>query len=237
MINFIICDDNVMDAKKVKKLVTKYMHKLDYKIYVYYDYDEKFLDVINKEMSNKIYILDIETPSMSGIDVARKIRKNDYSSAIIFLTGHDDLSRVVAKSNLMCLNYINKFDDLEGNLYKSLGLALSIVGKKRRVKLYSKGIIYNLELDKILYITRDTLSRESIIVCDNATYYLRLNMKDIINELTDDFIQIHRSCFANKNRIKKLDLKEMCIIFDNSRKTTLVSRRYVEGMMKICLEQ
>ena len=36
-------------------------------------------------MVNRIYLLDIETKSASGIDMARIIRKNDLDSIIIFI--------------------------------------------------------------------------------------------------------------------------------------------------------
>ncbi len=231
MINIIICDDNVKDANKVENIINKHMKNIDYKIHMYNDYNAKFLKIIELDIENKIYFLDIETPSMSGIDVARRIRKNDYSSVIIFFSGHDDLSRIVAKKNIMALNFINKFDNLEKNLIKSLNLALSVVGKKRRVRFYSKGTFYNIDIDKILYISRDTVSRKTLIVCDNTTYSLHINMKEVVKELTNDFIQTHRACYVNKNRIKSINHKELIITFDNKLTTTLVSRRYVEGMV------
>lgn len=134
MINIIICDDNIRDANKIEKIVKRYFNKMEFNIYKYNDYDSKFLKIIDSDLVNKVYLLDIETPSMSGIDVARRIRKNDYSSIIIFLSGHDDLSRIVAKKNIMALNFINKFDNLEHNLKHSLDLALSVVGKKEELK-------------------------------------------------------------------------------------------------------
>ena len=167
---------------------------------------------------------------MSGIDVARIIRKKDYSSVIIFLSGHDDLSRLTSKKNLMVLNFINKFDSLEKNLRNSLDIALSIVGKKRRIKLECKGISYNLELDKIIYVTRDTITRTSLIVCDNTTYKIKLNLKSIANELGDNFIQTHRACFVNKQRIKIIDYKNRVITFDNDMTINLVSKKYIEGV-------
>lgn len=231
MVNIIICDDNIRDANKVEKIVRKCLKNTDYEVYKFNDYDSNFLKIIDNNLTNKIYLLDIETPSLSGIDVARTIRKKDYSSVIIFLSGHDDLSRIVAKKNLMCLNFINKFDNLEKNLTHSLELALSVVGKKRRVKLTSRGIIYNIDIDKILYVTRDTISRKSIVVCDNDTYQLNINLKKMIDELGDDFIQTHRACFVNKNRIKVLNNKEMYITFDNKETIRLVSKKYVEGVV------
>ena len=232
MLNIIICDDNVNDVNKIERIVKNHFKTLKYNIFKYYDFDKNFLKIIDMELENKIYLLDIETPSMSGIDVARIIRKNDYSSVIIFLSGHDDLSRIVAKKNIMCLNFINKFDNLKVNLIHSLDLALSVVGKKRRVKYTSKGITYNIEIDSIIYVTRETISRKSVIVCDNATYYLNISLKKVISELTDEFVQVHRACFINKNRIKQIDYKKMIITFDNLDTTNLVSKKYIERMVE-----
>lgn len=231
MINIIVCDDNKNDANKVEKIVKKYFKYLEYKIFMFYDFDKFFMKIIDSPLENKIYLLDIETPSMSGIDVARKIRKNDYSSVIIFLSGHDDLSRVVARKNIMALNFINKFDSLEKNLINSLDLALSVVGKKRRVKFESRGVIYNIELDKILYITKDTIGRKTIIVCDHDTYNLKVNLKHIIKELGADFVQSHRACFINKNRVLLIDQKKMIITFENNISIDLFSKKYIEGVV------
>lgn len=231
MFNIIICDDNLRDANKIEKIVKKSLKNYEYKIYMFNDYDKNFMKILNSDLLNKIYILDIETPTMSGIDVARLIRKNDYTSVIIFLSAHDDLSRIVAKKNLMVLNFINKFDNLEKNLINSLSVALSLVGKKKRITLESGRNIYNINIDNILYVTRDTIGRKSVIVCDNDTYKLSINLKSIIKELGDEFIQIHRACFVNKNRIKTISHKEMCITFDNGTNTKLVSKKYIGRMV------
>lgn len=233
MINIIIGEDNVLQAKKVEKIVKKFMHNLDYKIYTFYDYDVKFIEFIKEDIPNKIYLLDIETPSASGIDMARQIRINDYSSVIIFLSVHDDLSRIVAKKNIMALNFINKFDDIEKNLTESLKTALNIVGKKKIIKIEAKGIIYLIDEDKILYITKDTLKRETIVVCDNNTYSIKMNMRCIIEKLSKNFIQVHRACFINKSRLHSIDLKNMSITFDNGSLITMVSRKYLERMVMV----
>ena len=231
MINIIICDDNVKDANKIEKIVKRYFNKMDFNVYKYNDYDNKFFKIVSSDLINKIYLLDIEAPSMSGIDVARIIRKTDYSSVIIFLSGHDDLSRIVAKKNIMSLNFINKFDNLEHNLKYSLDLALSVVGKRRRVKFESRNVIYNIALDNILYVTRDTLSRKSIIVCDNNIYEVYINLKNVVGKLGDDFVQTHRACYVNKNRVKVINHKEKYIMFDNGKMINLVSKKYVGGVV------
>lgn len=232
MINIIICDDNLMDANKIERIVKRHMQGLEYQVHMFKDYNKDFMRILSSNLPNKIYLLDIETPSMSGIDVARKIRRNDYESVIIFLTGHDDLSRIIAKKNLMCLNFINKFDNLKNKLMESLDIALKLVGTKRVISLTSKGNIYNIELAKILYITRDTLTRETLIVCDNRTYQIKMNMQDIIRQLPSDFIQVHRSCYVNKKRIEIIDTRKGLITFDNNTNTSIVSKKYIESVIK-----
>ena len=88
MISIIVCEDNKNDLAKIRKSISKIMKslKIDYKENVFMDYDESFMKIIDKKIPFKFYILDIETPSRSGIDIARIIRKKDYSSPIIFLT-------------------------------------------------------------------------------------------------------------------------------------------------------
>ena len=85
-------------------------NKIEYKTHVYDDYNKKFMDVIENKMPSKIYLLDIETPSRSGIDIAREIRRKDVDSVIIFLTVHEELGNIVLKNDLMFLSFINKFD-------------------------------------------------------------------------------------------------------------------------------
>lgn len=231
MINIIICDDIVDDVNKIEKIVKNHFKTLKYNIYKFNDFDKNFMKIVNLDLENKIYLLDIETPSMSGIDAARIIRKNDYSSVIIFLSGHDDLSRLVAKRNIMALNFINKYDNLKSNLTHSLDLALSFVGKKRRVRLSCKNITYNIEIDSILYITRETVSRKTIIVCDKDTYYLNVGLNRVISELSNDFVQTHRACFVNRNRIHQIDKKNMIITFDNESSINLLSKKYIERIV------
>ena len=87
MIHFIICDDNAVMRKSILKIISKFMmsKELEYKSFVFNDYNDEFLEIVNQKLPFKIYILDIEVPTRTGIDVARIIRNKDEDSAIIFL--------------------------------------------------------------------------------------------------------------------------------------------------------
>ena len=93
MFNVIICDDEINTLKRIIKIIDKYMKRnhIEYKKYIFNDYNESFMNIVKSSLPFKIYILDIETPSRSGIDIAREIRQKDLDSVIIFLTGHEEL--------------------------------------------------------------------------------------------------------------------------------------------------
>ena len=76
MLQFIIFDDNKLIREKVSKVITKLMLPTDieYQTKEFSQYDKSFSQFIEKRRE-KIYILDIEVNSFSGLDVARKIRE------------------------------------------------------------------------------------------------------------------------------------------------------------------
>ena len=80
----------------------------------------------------KIYILDIEIPnSKSGLDVARKIRENDWESEIIFITSHDKMFETAYRNVYEIFDFIEKFHHLESNF-----CFLDICLKKNKLACY-----------------------------------------------------------------------------------------------------
>ena len=233
MINFIICDDNAKDRENAKKIINAFMKKIkkEYETHVFKDYNQDFYNIIDRKLPSKIYLLDIETPTKSGIDVARDIRKKDVDSVIIFLTVHEELGHVILKNDLMFLSFINKFDDFENRLYKSLGKSLDILNKKNAVRINDGNVIYTINIKDILYITKDSFERKTIIKTDYAEIKVRKTMNEIIEMLDDRFIQTHRACFANEDRIFKIDKVKRIIVFDNEESIDLLSDKYKRGVV------
>ena len=112
MLEFIVCDNNKNIVSKVSNIIDSLMMKnnTDYKIRKFYDYDEEFMAKMGEIGINKVYILDIQVNDMSGIDIARKIRKDDLQSAIIFLTSHSELAEYVVYNVIAPLGFVNKFN-------------------------------------------------------------------------------------------------------------------------------
>jgi oligoendopeptidase F len=65
--------------------------------------------------------LDIELNSnLSGINIANKIREDDWESEIIFLTNHDNMFEQVYRSIYKVFNFIEKYHNFEERLSKDL---------------------------------------------------------------------------------------------------------------------
>ncbi len=228
MVNVIICDDNNKDRKNILEVVNNFMdkNKIEYKTHVYNDYDKKFHEIIDSKMPFKIYLLDIETPSGSGIDIARRIRTKDVDSVIIFLTVHEELGNIILKNDLMFLSFINKFDNYKLRLNNSLKKALGLLKHKRVIKFTDRNITYTINIDDILYLTKESYERKTIIKTDYAEFKVNNTLTELINMLDDRFVQTHRSCYINDDRKVSIDKTRRIIYFDNGESTDLLSDRY-----------
>lgn len=232
MINFIICDDNKEIINKIKEIISKFMmqNEHSYKTYFFEDYDSEFMKIMNTNLQCKIYILDIETPTRSGIDIARIIREKDVDSMIIFITGHEELGSTILKNDLMFLSFINKFDDCEKRLVDSIKKALKMFHKRNTLKFKDGNTIYTISMDDIISITKDSLERKCLVKTEHYEFRSYKTIKEFEKLLDDRFQKVHRACIVNKERIVKIDKGKKEIMLENGDKIYLVSERIVKGV-------
>lgn len=228
MINVIICDDNKKDCTRAVKIIDEFMKdkKLEYQKHIFNDYNQNFNRIIDEKLIFKIYLLDIETPSGSGIDIARKIRKKDVDSVIIFLTGHEELGNVILKNDIMFLSFINKFDNFEKRLINSLNKALDLLKTKKVLRIHDRNISYTIDINDILYITKDSFERRTVIKTDYIEIKVNKSLSEIINMLDSRFIQTHRACFINNDRRIKVNKTDKIITFDSGDTIDLLSDKF-----------
>ena len=228
MVNVIICDDNEIDRIKIEKVTSMFMqkNKIEYDLYSFADYNKKFYSIVERNIPFKIYLLDIETPSKSGVDVARDIRRKDVDSVIIFLTAHEELGNTILKKDLMFLSFINKFDDLENRLMKSLNKSLDLLHKKQVLRFTDRSVLYTIKINDILYITKESFERKTVIKTDYCEFKVNKSLAEIISMLDDRFIQTHRACYINTDRKVSIDKINRIIKFDNGETIDLLSDSY-----------
>ncbi len=233
MINFIVVDDVRKFLEIILDVITKVMMKNSfvYKTHSFNEYDDNFMKMMKSDLPNKIYIMDIETRESSGIDIARKIRKFDMDSIIIFVTVHNEAGMVLLQDDLMFLTFLCKFDDFENKLFNSINKALDFTNHKFSIKFNDRGTIYNIPINDILYVTKESNSRKSIIKTSYTEYKVNLTLQEIISMCKNHLIQTHRSCFVNMDRVRVIDKHLNIIEFDNGDTIDLLSSNYKKGLV------
>ena len=82
----------------------------------------------------------------------------------------------------------------------------------------------NIYYRNLLYIYRDTEERKLIIVTPKNKYKVSMNIKDVFDYLDGRFVQCHRSCIVNKNRVEELNYKEGYFVLDTGEKVYMLSK-------------
>ena len=234
MIEFIICDDNKIICEQVRDVVNKIMMKNNhaYNVHLFNDYDIHFLNLIKTKSQNRIYFLDIEMISLSGITAALMIRKTDVNAVIIFLTSHNELGSILLDNELMFLTFICKYDDYIKKIASATEKALEVVGKNTVIRFEDKSTVYTIPLKDILYIYRDSVERRCIIKTNYSEFKINKTLSGISELLDFNFIKTHRACIVNMKRVIKYDLKTNELLFDDGNKTNLIApnfRKEVKG--------
>ena len=221
---FVVYDDH----KEFRDTIESSIKSLNYEdsiIKLYSKYDEKLKEEIKNDQK-KIYILDIEVPnSISGLELARKIRMTDWKSVIIMVTSHNELGYEALKSQIMLLDFISKFSPTwKTNLKNTIKKAMNKTKEIPVLILETPNMIYRIYTDDILYILRDQVERKCKIKTINDEIYFPKSIKEFSALLDDRFFLSHRSCYINLKQVKKVDFKKLRIYFNNGEFIDYLSR-------------
>ena len=212
MLNFVLCDDNLNIVKKLKEMLEILFLKndLDAKVSFFTDKPEEVLEY-EKNNTVDVLILDINlNSSISGIDLAKKIRENNKSVYLIFSTGHLEYSLLAY--SVKTFDYLPKpitLERLEVTLNRLLD-DLSNNSTKEFIQLNKKTIINEVEIN---YIKRDGMK---LVFCTSSGNYETYNsFSKIENTLPNNFVRCHKSYIANTKNIANIDTNNNTIIFHN----------------------
>lgn len=234
MLEFVVCDDNDYIRTVTEDIVYSVCKKYSIKsnIITFNDYDNTFKSFIKNNKKPVVYILDIEMPSDSGISMAKKIRILDKKSVIIFLTSHNELAFTIISDKLNILTFISKYQDYKKDLYNAIKLSMDYIEPNKHIVFNDGKTDYSLSVNDILYITKD--DRKTLIVTSNREYSIYISMVKIQELLPASFVQSHRACIVNTNRIENFNIAQKKIIFDNGIEIDLVSDKYKKDLVLEC---
>ena len=223
MVKFVIVDDEEKEIARVKSLIKEVTN--DCEIVSFSKINSELKAEIQNIDEHKIYILDIQLANkVSGISIAKLIREVDWESEIIFITNHDKMFESTHRSVYEVFDFIEKFHDFDRRFKKAIKEILKRNFDNRMFKYNATNIELNLYYRAIPYIYRDTEERKLVIVTNNNKYKIGMNIKDIMPYFDDRFIQCHRSCIVNKNRVEERNYKDGYFVLDTGEKVYMLSK-------------
>ena len=233
MIKLIIVEDEDKYIKKVKSIISKslFNYDFDYKVEVFKKYDNTLKKEIEDVSLVKIYIMDIELEdSISGIEIAKEIRKVDWESNIIFLTSHDHMFETAFRNIYNIFRFIEKFDNMEERLSKDIIEISNHNFDNKTFKYSCRSTEFQIYLKSINYILKDTSERKLTIYTDNNNYEINMNINKIITLLDNRFKQVSRSTIVNKDKISEINWNKGYFKLNNSKEIYyLVTKSFKDG--------
>ena len=228
MINFIIYEDEKKFREKYISIILKLIGgmKMAYRIVEFDHYDNNTISKIKNTVGKKIFILDIEVPGKSGLDLAREIRNNgDWESPMMIITTHEQLKTAAFTSRMLMLDFISKFYNCEQNLNDALKISLDIVKATPSLNFQSNGELVQVPYRDILFIEKNVDDLYSTVITKNEKMTIKLPISTIEEELKKDprFFRTHRSCIVNLEKVTKVELRN-CVIHFGNIETQLLSR-------------
>lgn len=235
MIKIVIVEDNKDMQIQLKNILrdTEFS-KEEIKIEYFTQFTTNLKNIIKDNAERKIFILDIELETkVSGIDIAKYIRENDWESEIIFITSHDNMFETVYRNVYEIFDFIEKFHHLESRLKKDLKVIYKKNFDNKMFKYSSRNIDIQIFYRSITYLYRDKESRKLIICTDKNAYAVNLSVTESLEFLDDRFKMVHRACIVNTDRVEVYNWVKSYFVLDNGKKVPMLSRNFKKEIEKL----
>lgn len=233
---FFLCDDMPEFLEIIKQhicSIIKRHSEIDFDILTFHDYDDLFFKTARKTLIHKIFILDIEMPTMNGFQCAKKLREYDEQSYILLITTYFQKYTVEALNGLIGqLVYIDKLQYQE-KLSIAIDYILKRLNQKSSFHFMISNIHYRIDLNTLKYIHYEKIERKSIFYSTNIIAS-NFQLCEIYEQLDDRYQYSHRACIVNLEQIKSITKTE--IIFYDGTTIDYLSRTYRKNLVQAFLK-
>lgn len=210
MIKIAICDDDLNQKQNIKALVESIFIRKEqlYEITEYTSGEELVKDM--PEARYDIALLDIDMPTMDGIEVANKINEIYKDVNVVFVTNRSDLVFEALTCNPY--RFVRKEYLEEGIDEAMLSLITKISNETYVVSFGDKKDHYSFRINDLVYI--ESKKHYVYFRLDNEEEYkIRDRLANYERKLVDyGFIKIHGSILVNVRKIRKISSVEVVLV-------------------------
>lgn len=182
------------------------------------------------------FLLDIHLNDYSGIELAKQIRNIEkYKlTPIVFITSIPT-KELLAFKQIHCYDYIVKpfsRQEVIGTLKTIVNYGIKSEENQPVLKLKQKTCSYMIKQNEIIYI--ESINKKIHINTVNEQIILSTySLKEIANELINDFVQCHRGYIVNTNYVQKVDKINDLINLKDADISIPIGRKYKESLRGI----
>lgn len=208
MLKLALCDDSVLILDSISSIIGDILEKYHHNFTIdKYTNGELLLENYNNK-SYDVVFLDIDMPTISGFEIAKKIREQSNSNCyIIFITSHSEL--VYDSFDFQPFNFIRKTskEEIEKNLHKVLEKLILHI-KQNEIFVFDDNLNGKLPISirDIMYIESDKHYINYYVQNIDNNIRIRETMKNCEEKYINmDFIKIHKKYLVNMRYIATID--------------------------------
>lgn len=223
-----ICNRNQSGRRCLGQLILQYKKERNMPMLKILNYDSPWkLEADLGKVESDAYLLDIMFSGMSGIDLAKKIRKHDACNPIIFLTpsSRDDYNVSSAYALRYFVRPAEMYDLLDDMLKPGRGIgndfySLNTVEGRQNIRFGE--IMYVERVAQVILITTASgKAYESVTLRESFTSKVRLLLAD------ERFAQTHVSYLVNMDAVDRYQKNQM-IMLDG--RCIPISRKFIPSV-------
>jgi len=244
-LNIIICEDRKEYREQISKIAKLVFEErgLECNIKAFKIYEEtiNYIKSLNS-YEDCLYILDIDLKQdKNGLSLGREIRNIDeYKGEMIYVTSHIHQMQSVFKYKLKILDFIDKGYDMENSIKEALNAYIKIYKdniENESLIFKVSGNVFIIKPSDIICIETDKSKKKIIIYTIKNEISVNLTLKEVQKELSNQFVQIHRSIIVNKEHIKMIENinEDLYVVLTGGMKEIVSKRR--EKEIRACIIQ
>ncbi len=243
MIDVYICEDHPEQRKVISQYIRSaiLIEEYDMKIGMETEDPEKILEAVRNSENMGLYFLDIElNTNMNGLVLADRIREYDPRGFIVFITSHSEMSFLTFQYKVEALDFILK--DHPQQMQRQICECMKHVmqkyskitrGSGKTISITRGGRRITLEYQEIIFFETSSNEHKLIVHTKNKSIEFFGKMKEIENEVGEEFIRCHRAYLVNKANIQEVNYEDKCIIMKTQKRCPISHRMLGQIKKKI----
>ncbi len=200
-----ICDDSGADRQYVLDMVNRWASKNAHAVHTdMFDSAESFLFHYEEQNDYDILLLDIEMGQMDGVTMAKKLRKENDTVQIVFITGYSDY--IAEGYEVQALHYLMK-PVKEEKLFSVLDRAAEKLSKNEKILHFEvNGEMVRVPIYQIRYA--DVLGNY-VTIHAMSDVTVKMTLGELEKQLDERFYRVGRSAIINLTQISRVTRTEI----------------------------